>query len=37
MNLTVVRRERDGYGAGQARNLGAAATDADVLVFIDAD
>jgi glycosyltransferase involved in cell wall biosynthesis len=37
LDLTVVRRERDGYGAGQARNLGAAATDADVLVFIDAD
>ena len=37
LDLTVVRRERDGYGAGQARNLGAAASDADVLVFIDAD
>ena len=32
-----VRRERDGYGAGQARNLAARETDADVLVFVDAD
>ena len=32
-----LRREHDGYGAGPARNLGAAATDADVLLFLDAD
>ena len=32
-----VRREHDGYGAGPARNLGAAAVDADVLLFLDAD
>jgi glycosyltransferase involved in cell wall biosynthesis len=38
IDITVVRREHDGYGAGQARNLGARnATDADVLVFFDAD
>lgn len=35
--VTVHRRERDGYGAGQARNLAAARADTDVLVFIDAD
>lgn len=36
--VSLVRREHDGYGAGQARNLGAAeAGDADVLVFFDAD
>ena len=37
ISLEVVRREHDGYGAGQARNLGAAAAQAEVLVFIDAD
>jgi GT2 family glycosyltransferase len=37
LSLRVVRREHDGYGAGQARNLAAEATDADVLVFVDAD
>ncbi|NIS29315.1 MAG: glycosyltransferase, partial [Actinobacteria bacterium] len=38
LDLTLVRREHAGYGAGQARNLGArAAEGADVLVFIDAD
>lgn len=37
LDLTLVRREHDGYGAGQARNLGAAATTAEVLVFVDAD
>lgn len=35
--ITVVRQEHDGYGAGQARNLGALASTADLLVFIDAD
>ncbi len=38
IEVTVVRREHEGYGAGQARNLGAeAASDADVIVFFDAD
>lgn len=38
LDITVVRREHEGYGAGQARNLGAeAAAAADVLVFFDAD
>lgn len=37
LSITVVRREHDGYGAGQARNLGALASTADLLVFIDAD
>jgi glycosyltransferase involved in cell wall biosynthesis len=37
LDLRLVRRDHEGYGAGQARNLGAAAADADVLVFIDAD
>ncbi|MGH8935640.1 MAG: glycosyltransferase, partial [Acidimicrobiia bacterium] len=37
LSLQVVRREHQGYGAGQARNLGARSTQADVLVFIDAD
>ena len=35
---SVVKRENNGYGAGQARNLGASTADsADVLVFFDAD
>jgi glycosyltransferase involved in cell wall biosynthesis len=38
LRITVLRREHDGYGAGQARNLAArAATDAQVLVFVDSD
>lgn len=38
LDITVVRREHQGYGAGQARNLGAdAAAGSDVLVFFDAD
>lgn len=38
LDIRVVRRDHEGYGAGQARNLGAAtAEDADVLVFFDAD
>ncbi len=37
LDVTLVRQEHDGYGAGRARNLGAAQTDADVVVFIDAD
>lgn len=38
LDLEVVRREHRGYGAGQARNLGAAAASgSDVLVFFDAD
>lgn len=35
--VTVVRRDHDGYGAGQARNLGARTSSADLLVFIDGD
>lgn len=38
LDLEVVRRDHRGYGAGQARNLGAAtAGGADILVFFDAD
>lgn len=37
LDIRVLRRERDGYGAGQARNLAARHAEADVLVFIDAD
>lgn len=38
LGVTIVRRDHEGYGAGQARNLGAAgAPDSDVLVFLDAD
>lgn len=35
--LRVVRQERDGFGLARARNLGAAATVAEVLVFLDSD
>ncbi|MDJ0925531.1 MAG: glycosyltransferase [Acidimicrobiia bacterium] len=35
--IQVLRRERDGFGAHRARNQGAAATSAAVLLFIDAD
>ncbi|HSJ35409.1 MAG TPA: glycosyltransferase [Acidimicrobiia bacterium] len=37
LDIRVLRRKRDGYGAGQARNLAARHAEADVLVFIDAD
>ncbi|HSQ37349.1 MAG TPA: glycosyltransferase [Acidimicrobiia bacterium] len=37
LRITVVRQEREGYGAGRARNLGAAAARADVVLFVDAD
>ena len=38
LRISVHRREHDGYGAGQARNLAARAADnADVLVFVDSD
>jgi glycosyltransferase involved in cell wall biosynthesis/polysaccharide pyruvyl transferase WcaK-like protein len=33
----LIRQERDGFGAHRARNRGAASTDADVIVFVDAD
>lgn len=33
----VLRQERDGFGAHRARNLGAAAATAEVLIFVDAD
>ena len=37
LNVTVVRQEDLGFRAAAARNLGAAATTADVLCFLDAD
>ncbi len=37
LRITTVRQEREGYGAGRARNLGAAAARADVVLFVDAD
>jgi GT2 family glycosyltransferase len=37
LDLTVLRQPRNGFGAARARNLGAAAASADVLVFLDAD
>ena len=37
LRITMVRQEREGYGAGRARNLGAAAARADVILFVDAD
>ncbi len=37
LDVTLVRQEHVGYGAGRARNLGARHSAADVLVFIDAD
>lgn len=37
LDVKLVRQEHRGYGAGRARNLGARQTNADVLVFIDAD
>ena len=37
LRITMVRQEREGYGAGRARNLGAAAARADVVLFVDAD
>ena len=36
--VTIVRRDHEGYGAGQARNLGALeASGSDLLMFFDAD
>lgn len=37
LQITAVRQDRDGYGAGRARTLGARSTDADVVLFVDAD
>ncbi|MDH4119680.1 MAG: glycosyltransferase, partial [Acidimicrobiia bacterium] len=37
LDITVSRRERDGYGAGQARNLAARNSAGDILVFVDSD
>ena len=37
LNVTVVRQEDRGFRAAAARNLGAAATTASVLCFLDAD
>jgi glycosyltransferase involved in cell wall biosynthesis len=33
----VLRQDRDGYGAGRARNRGAAAATGEVVLFVDAD
>jgi len=35
--IAVLRQDRNGYGAGRARNLGARRAIGDVLLFIDAD
>lgn len=37
LDLQLLKQDHDGYGAGRARNMGAAAATADVLIFIDAD
>jgi GT2 family glycosyltransferase len=37
LTVTVVRQEDDGFRAAAARNLGAGATTAEVLCFLDAD
>lgn len=37
MRCTVVRQQDRGFRAAAARNLGAAATDAEILCFLDAD
>ena len=37
LDVTVVRQERDGFGAPRARNTGARAAAHDILLFLDAD
>ena len=37
LDIRIIRQERSGRGAGRARNLGAAESVADVLLFLDAD
>ncbi len=37
LNVGYVRQERDGYGAGKARTLGAFNADTDIVLFVDAD
>ena len=37
LEISVLRRERDGYGAGQARNLAARHAAGEILVFVDSD
>lgn len=37
LDVRVLSQDHDGFGAGRARNMGAAASEADVVVFIDAD
>jgi glycosyltransferase involved in cell wall biosynthesis len=37
LSVRLIRQERDGFGLARARNLGLSATDADVVVFLDAD
>ncbi len=36
-DLRLLRQERDGFGAGRARNLGAHEATGDILLFLDAD
>lgn len=35
--VTVIHQPRDGFGAGRARNRGAAVAGGDILLFLDAD
>lgn len=35
--VSLERQERDGFGLARARNMGAAACDEDVLIFLDSD
>jgi glycosyltransferase involved in cell wall biosynthesis len=35
--IRVMHQDHEGYGAGRARNLGASSSDADVVLFLDAD
>lgn len=37
IDVTYLRQDHDGFGAGRARNMGAAAATSDVLIFIDSD
>lgn len=37
LDISIVRQDHNGYGAGRARNLGARYTSGEVLLFVDAD
>lgn len=37
LDVVVLRQERRGFGAGRARNLGAAAAEGEIVVFLDQD